>query len=162
MSDTTTYPNRNPEATTYPEPSDGLASGGRARSSTHQADPDFKVEVPTEGQIIAVAKAMDVDASLDWESPDHDKVVACINAKEEARHFIIGVHAVRALMDGQLEVVEPVEPQPEPALAPLPDETQPVTGIGDEYVGGDGTAEYVAPPYVPPAPLPQEAATATS
>jgi hypothetical protein len=122
---------------------------GAVQSGAPQPDPEFKVQAPTEGEVTAVAKAMDVDGRLDWESPDHDKVVECANAKEEARHLIVGVQAVKALMSGELEVVEPVEEQPEPEpLAPA--EGEPETGDLDPD----------APPYVPP-PNPQ-AATATS
>lgn len=127
------------------------SDNGGAQSSAPQPDPEFKVQAPTEGEVTAVAKAMDVDGRLDWESPDHDKVVECANAKEEARHFIIGTRAVAAFDGGQLEVVEPVEPQPDP----LPEEPV-VYGDGEQ----SGDLDPDAPPYVPP-PNPQ-AATATS
>lgn len=57
------------------------------------------VPVPTDQEITVVAKAMDVDGKLDWASTDHDAVVACMNAKADARTMIVGFEAVEHLSD---------------------------------------------------------------
>jgi len=81
---------------------------------------------PTGPQVDAVAKAMDVDGKIDWASQDHDQQVAQDNARAEARRFIVGTVAVRALWQGDLEVEE----------EPITD-AEKAASIGQETGNGD-------------------------
>jgi hypothetical protein len=56
-----------------------------------------------ENQIIAVAKAMDIDDKLNWDSTDHDKIVARENAKVIAKQMILGVQAVGKMPAAETE-----------------------------------------------------------
>lgn len=74
-------------------------------------------------EVIAVAKAMDVNGDLEWDSDNHEHVVACTRAIEEAERFIRGFRAVYALESGQLQVYEPAasETAPENQTVPYAD-----------------------------------------
>jgi hypothetical protein len=71
------------------------------------------VEKPTDEEVEGVARAMDVDEKLDWESKDHDMLIEIENALKDARHMIIGVRAVAAPeAKPEKRVEEPVALEP--------------------------------------------------
>jgi hypothetical protein len=99
MSDTVTNQSV-PDAEFYPTVTPGPSQG-----SLEEADKERIVV--TDEEAVAVAKAMDPDHTLVWDSLDHSEIVACANAKEEARIFILGCRAVGMLEGGKLKVEEP-------------------------------------------------------
>ena len=66
-------------------------------STNPKTVPADKVAKPTDQEVMVVAKAMDVDNTLDWKSKDHDKTVAISNAKADALHMILGFRAVTGM-----------------------------------------------------------------
>ena len=49
--------------------------------------------VATDDEIVFVAKQMDISEHLDWNSPDHNHVIARENAKRSAKQFILAYRA---------------------------------------------------------------------
>jgi hypothetical protein len=108
------------------ETNESSGQNGGLRLPPPEARPPAYIAPPSDQQINAVAKAMDVDGKIDWASQDHDQQVAQDNARAEARRFIVGTAAVRALWQGDLEVEE------EPTT-----DAEKAASIGQETGNGD-------------------------
>lgn len=76
---------------------------------TKPAEKPAEKVVVTDEQIVFVAKAMDIDNKLEWDSPDHDKQVAILNAKDDAKHMILGFLACSRLGEVPKPAEKPAE-----------------------------------------------------
>jgi hypothetical protein len=105
------------------------------------------MEKPSDAQVEQVARAMDVDGVLDWESTDHSHQVAVYAAQARATEALLGFMAcTEVLAQAQPAAQPPSTPYPDPAPAATvdapvsiamdapdtPDETAPAAPATDQ------------------------------